>query len=253
MVTVVKLGCDCSGWQRQRTSEFHSPPVLHPYLSPTPPHTIAPTFLALLTGKMADLIEQLDAKIAEVISGWNLYTSIIAFGLFAFVAYSLFMIEDPDTHPILLLRQSTAAPVRQSGESAVYRSHEVPHGYPLKTGLQVKPPGTPAYYGGKDGDLRDIWRRVTGELPLEQPHGRPQSEAPPSTQLGKILTVMGTERVIEHDIGELTRGINVIGSMLQKQSAKCVAVYLPNSVELLQTVFGRILPPNVGSGGADDI
>jgi len=64
---------------------------------------------------------------------------------------------------------------------------------------------------------------------------------------------MGTERVIEHDIGELTRGINVIGSMLQKQGAKRVAVYLPNSIELLQTVFGKIVSPNLSSGDADDL
>ncbi|KAG9720513.1 hypothetical protein KCU73_g14518, partial [Aureobasidium melanogenum] len=83
---------------------------------------------------MANMVEQLDALIADTLSAWNLYTTLIALALFAFVAYPLIFWPEPDTHPLLLARQAAASPVRQPRESAVYRSTEVPHGYALKTG-----------------------------------------------------------------------------------------------------------------------
>jgi acyl-CoA synthetase (AMP-forming)/AMP-acid ligase II len=94
----------------------------------------------------------------------------------------------------------------------------------------VKPPGAPAYTAGKDGDLRDIWRRVTGEIPLDKNASARRS--------GKILTIFGKEDITEHSIGDLTKEINIIGKYLQEHGAKRVAVYLPNSVEFLTSIFG---------------
>ncbi len=86
---------------------------------------------------MAGLIEQVDAKIAEILSGWNIYTTLIALLITALLVGSIIYTEEPDVHPMLLARGSSASMVRQPGESALYRSHGVPHGYPLRTGLQV--------------------------------------------------------------------------------------------------------------------
>jgi acyl-CoA synthetase (AMP-forming)/AMP-acid ligase II len=84
------------------------------------------------------------------------------------------------------------------------------------------------YSAGKDGDLRDIWRRVTGEIPLEK------SE---SSGTGKLMTVFGKEEITEHNIADLTKEIAIVGKYLQERGAKRVAVYLPNSVEFLATLF----------------
>jgi len=138
-------------------------------------------------------------------------------------------IQDADTHPLLLARQAVAAYVRQPGESAIFRSPETPHGYGLRTGLAVKPPGAPAYTAGRDGDLRDVWRRVTGEIPLEKDGG--------TGKTGKIQTVFGKEKLTEHNIADITRDINIIGKHLKEHGANRVAIYLPNSVEFLATVF----------------
>ncbi|OCK84455.1 acetyl-CoA synthetase-like protein [Lepidopterella palustris CBS 459.81] len=179
---------------------------------------------------MASILEQVDAKVAEILSGWNIYSSILTVGILGFVGWVIFDTKDEDTHPLLLARQAVASYVRQPGESAIFRSPEKPHGYPLRTGLEVKPPGAPAYTAGKDGDLRDVWRRVAGEIPLDKNS--------PAGQTGKIMTVFGREDIAEHDIGDLTREIITIGKHLQEHGAKRVAVYLPNSVEFLATVFG---------------
>jgi hypothetical protein len=174
------------------------------------------------TNKMASVIEQLDALIADTLSAWNLYTTLIALALFAFVAYPLIFWAEPDTHPLLLARQAAASPVRQPRESAVYRSTEVPHGYALKTGLSVREPGAPKWTAGRDGDLRDIWR-----------------EAVNTSTKPTIITIHGTESIYEHDYTILSKLINIIGSHLQKAGVQRVAIYLPNSVEYLITVFGK--------------
>lgn len=84
------------------------------------------------------------------------------------------------------------------------------------------------YSAGRDGDLRDIWRRVTGEIPLEKTE---------SSGTGKIMTVFGREGVTEHNIAETTKEIGIIGKHLKDHGAKRVAIYLPNSVEFLATLF----------------
>ncbi|KAI9654939.1 MAG: hypothetical protein M1821_005692 [Bathelium mastoideum] len=178
---------------------------------------------------MANFLEQLDAKLAEVLSGWNLYTAVISLVILGFLVYPLLTWKDPDTHPLVLARQATAAPVRQSGESAVYRSLETPHGYPLKTGLNVKDPGAPRWSSGRDGDLRDVWRQASGEVKSQQD----EKPLPP----GKILTVYGREEVIEHSHEEISKEINIIGNHIQQHGGKRVAIYLPNSIEFLTTLF----------------
>jgi acyl-CoA synthetase (AMP-forming)/AMP-acid ligase II len=93
----------------------------------------------------------------------------------------------------------------------------------------VKPPGTPMYSAGKDGDLRDIWRRVTGEIPLEKNAS--------SSGTANILTVFGKEEITDHSIADITKEIGVIGKHLKEHGAKRVAVYLPNSLEFLAALF----------------
>jgi acyl-CoA synthetase (AMP-forming)/AMP-acid ligase II len=85
------------------------------------------------------------------------------------------------------------------------------------------------YSAGRDGDLRDIWRRVTGEIPLEK--------STDTTAKGKIMTVHGKQEIVEHNIDDITKEINIIGKHLQDHGAKKVAIYLPNSVELLAALF----------------
>lgn len=184
---------------------------------------------------MANLVEQLDKQLADLLQGWNTTSTLLTLAILGFLAYVVVSSEEPDTHPMLLQRQATASFVRHPGESAVYRAPDVPHGYPLRTGLNVKPAGAPAYAGGKDGDLRDIWRRVTGEIPIEKGFG-PSVPAAVVGQ-GTILTVLGKEEVIEHSISDITKDIAVIGAQIRKHGGTRVAIYLPNSIEFLAALF----------------
>lgn len=77
---------------------------------------------------MAGLIDQLDQGIAEFLSGWNIYSTILTLALLGFVGYVIYDTQDADTHPLLLARQAQASYVRQPGESAIFRSPEIPHG-----------------------------------------------------------------------------------------------------------------------------
>lgn len=174
---------------------------------------------------MANILEQLDAQVAEIFAGWNLYTTVIAVVLVAFVAYPLVTFKDPDTHPLLLARQARPAPVRNQGESAVYRSLETPHGYPLRAGLDVKDVDAPRWSAGRNGDLRDVWRIFT----------RGNYEGANC----KIMTVFGKEEVDEHEITQINKEINIIGGTLSSAGRKKVAIYMPNCIEYLTTVFGE--------------
>ncbi|KAI7296639.1 acetyl-CoA synthetase-like protein, partial [Hortaea werneckii] len=174
------------------------------------------------------LLESLDLKIAEVLSDWGIVTTLLALVILAFVAYPILYPDEPDTHPLLLARQSSAAPVRNKNESAAYRSPEVPYGYPLKTGLNVKDPGAPRWASGKDGDVRDIWREVQ--------RGGSQDADGKTISSGSIMTVLGKE-VVEHNIADITKEINILGKHFADSGVKRVAIYLPNSVEYLTTIF----------------
>ena len=93
----------------------------------------------------------------------------------------------------------------------------------------MKPPGAPMYSAGKDGDLRDIWRRITGELPLDKNAS--------SSGSAKILTVFGKEDMTDHSVADIAKEISIIGKHLKDHGAKRVAIYLPNSVEFLVALF----------------
>ncbi|KAK5137737.1 hypothetical protein LTR08_007308 [Meristemomyces frigidus] len=179
---------------------------------------------------MPNLIEQLDSHLAALLADWSLLTTALALALLAFIAHPILAHDEPDTHPLLLARQSTAAPIRNKRESAVYRAPETPYGYPLKTGLNVKAAGAPKWANGKDGDLRDVWREVMrGGVGVGE-DGR-------AVPRGGVMTVLGREEVVEEDLGELTRQIGVVGRALRGGGVRRVAVYLPNSVEYLLAIF----------------
>lgn len=178
----------------------------------------------------SSLFQQLDSQLEQVFKGRDIYTTLILLVLVTYLVYPVFFTPDPDVHPMLLARQATASPVRQPGESATFRSLETPYGYPLKTGLNVKDPGAPKWTSGRDGDLRDVWKRAsTGPVDIE---GRPVDKP------GKILTVLGKEEIIEHSFGKLTAELNAVGQHIQGHGGSRVAIYLPNSVELLLSLFG---------------
>ena len=168
------------------------------------------------------LLHSVDSYIDGVFAGWNIYTTILTIIFFVYLVYPLFLSQEPDTHPLLLARQSSASPVRQPGESAIYRSQETPHGYPLRAGLNVKDPGSPKWTSGRDGDLKDVWRTA-----LE---GDSEKKA-------YVISVMGKE-TFKHKLEDLTDHINAIGKHIEKQAGKRVAIYLSNSVEFLVAFFG---------------
>jgi hypothetical protein len=177
-------------------------------------------------------LAKLDSFLASIFAEWDTYSTIITTTIVAFLAYSLYSLRDPDVHPYILARQATEAPIRQPGQSAAFRNLEVPHGFPLKSGLNVKDPQAPKWTGGRNGDLRDIWsqaiRGTTGEGGLT------------AGLRGKIYSVLG-KNVIEHNIDDITAEINVIGKYVRDSQAKVVAISLSDSVELLASLFGEYI------------
>ncbi|KAK4204246.1 hypothetical protein QBC40DRAFT_345541 [Triangularia verruculosa] len=178
-------------------------------------------------GSFDNLLLQLDEAVTGLFKQWNIWTSLIVTLFIGFITYQISTRQDPDIHPFLLARQSQASPVRQPKESSVYRPQAAPHGLPLHTGLNVKDPGANKWARGRDGDLRDIWRQAIAGV----------QEGDDKGAKGRILTVEGTESVKEHDLDALTRQINLIGQHLLNQGGNRVAIYLPNSVELIVTLF----------------
>lgn len=180
-------------------------------------------------------VSKVDAAIADFFSTGNGFTVLLAGILVVTLLWPILTGKEPDLHPFLLARQSQASPVRQPGESAVYRANEIPYGYPLRKGLAVKDPGAPAWHPGRDGDLRDVWRKaVTGAT---------DDKSNSLGQKGKFLTIHGRENVVEQTFSDVTRAINAIGGFVQQKGGKTVAVSLSNSVELLATVFGMLPLP----------
>ena len=140
-----------------------------------------------------NIVQQIDAYLLELLAGWNVYTTLLVIVIATCLLYPLFFSQPPDTHPLLLSRQSAVSPVRQPGESAIYRSPETPHGYPLKSGLGVKEPGAPKWSSAKNGDLRDVWRQTV--------RGAIGNDGEATGKTGRILTVLGRERIVEHELG----------------------------------------------------
>ncbi|KOS18457.1 hypothetical protein ESCO_000495 [Escovopsis weberi] len=167
--------------------------------------------------------EGLDEGVTGLVGQWNGYSTGLFTLLVLLISYRVTTARDPDVHPMLLARQSTPATVRNEGESAIYRSLAVPHGMPLISGLGVKDAGDSRWSRGRDGDLRDVWRKaVAGN---------------DAGARGRLLTVLGRENVVEHKLEDVTKQINLIGRHIAEQGAIRVAVYLPNSVEFLVTVM----------------
>lgn len=173
----------------------------------------------------------LESFVTQFLSSWDIVSTAIAALLVLVFAYPIVYGKEPDTHPFLLSKQATASPIRQEGESAVYRSTDIPYGYPLKSGLAIKDPGSSKWTSGRDGDLRDIWRRAAT--------GTRTDDGTATGSPAQLKTILGIERIIDHDIRGLTGEINLIGQYWQEQGVRRVAVCLSNSVELLCTIFGK--------------
>ncbi|KAG6102481.1 hypothetical protein E4U30_005958 [Claviceps sp. LM220 group G6] len=177
------------------------------------------------------LLETIDSSITGLFSQWNAYSTALATALVLIITYRITSATEPDIHPLLLARQSLPSAVRHEGESAIYRSQSAPHGMPLNAGLNIKDAGVPKFSRGRDGDLRDIWRKA--------------ATGGDAGATGRLLTVLGSENVIEHKIADINRQINIIGRYLEEQGSNKVAIYLPNSIELLITLFACSFYPNL--------
>ncbi|OAA67660.1 AMP-dependent synthetase/ligase [Cordyceps fumosorosea ARSEF 2679] len=180
---------------------------------------------------MSNILETLDAGLTGLFGQWNGYSTGLVTVLVVVLGYQILRAADPDVHPILLARQSTPSAVRKEGESAVYRSPLAPHGMPLNSGLNVKPAGASKWARGHDGDLRDIWRKVV--------------QGGNAGAKGKLLTVHGSQNVQEHNLDDVTRQINLIGQHITEQGGIRVAIYLPNSMELLAALFACAFSENL--------
>jgi hypothetical protein len=175
-------------------------------------------------------LAQLDALLSDTLSEWNLYSTFIATAIVVFIGGIWVVSKDPDCHPFLLARQSTEAPIRQPGESGVFRSLETPYGYPLRTGLNVKDPGAPKWTAGRNGDLRDIWRAAV--------RGAVKEDGTIDGARGKLYTVLG-KSVKEHRLDDISQEINILGKYASGSGVKTAVICLSDSVELLAAIFGR--------------
>lgn len=137
------------------------------------------------------LLESLDAGITGFVGQWDAYSTGLVTLLVVLVTYRITSSREPDVHPLLLARQAGASTVRNEGESAAYRCLAAPHSMPLNSGLDVKDPGASRWARGRDGDLRDIWRKAAT--------GNDEGKK------GKLLTVLGSENVIEHRLGRVPK------------------------------------------------
>ena len=195
----------------------------------------------------SSLLAQIDAQLDKLFAGWNIYTTLIFLLITTILILPVVLSREPDTHPFLLARQSIPSPVRQPGESAIYRSLETPFGYPLRSGLNVKDPDAPKWASGKDGDLRDIWRQAV--------KGTSGIDGIEDGRHGTVSTILGKERVVEHTLDQLSREINAVGTHVTEAKIERLAICLANSAELLVALFAAayynftpiIVPPECSS------
>ena len=186
-----------------------------------------------MAAQATSILQRLDSQLESILADWNIYTTILATVLVLYLISPLFFYTEPDAHPLLLARQCSASYVRQPKESAIFRSSEIPHGYPLKSGLNVKDPGQPKWTSGRDGDLRDVWKRaVSGPTDAD---GKPTGG-----EVGKVITMYGKEETIEYDFTKLSSEINAVGQHVKAHGGSRVAIHMHNSVELLVTFFGKL-------------
>lgn len=180
------------------------------------------------------IAESMDAAIASFFASHNPVTYLLLAIITIILVYPLFTSSDPDIHPFLLARQSSAAPIRNPGESSVYRALDVPHGYPLKASLGVKDPGAPKWTSGRQGDLRDVLARAVRGPPAQDGSGYD------ATKVGKVFTLLGKDKSTPTEMAEVMRIVNAIGGFTKGKVSGDgkVAVCLSNSLELLAAIFG---------------
>ena len=179
---------------------------------------------------MAHWLQTLDANLSAGIAEWNIYTTILLLLIFTIFIYPAFFTPEPDIHPLLLARQSVGSRVRYPGESATFRALDTPHSFPLKSGLNVRDEGLARWQHGRDGDLRDVWRRAVD--------GPVDGEGKKLLGKGKISVLLGKQEVISYELESLSKEINAIGKQLKQHGGSRIAIYLPNSVEILVALFG---------------
>lgn len=178
----------------------------------------------------SSILQSIDSQLDQLFAGWNVYSTILFVILLAYLFSPLFFGTEADVHPLLLARQAQPSRVRQSGESPVYRSLEVSHDFPLRTGLNVKDEGAPKWSPGRDGDLRDIWREALRSR-----------ESSPLGGFSRMVTARGKGGPTSSEFPAVSKEINIIGNHLKAQKAKKVAVYIPNSVEFFVALLGTCL------------
>ena len=101
----------------------------------------------------SSILAKVDTFLTEILSHWDIYSTVLATLIIVVITYATFFTKGPDAHPYMLARQANEGPTRQRGESAIFRALDVPHGYPLRGGLNVKDPGAPKWTSGRSGNL----------------------------------------------------------------------------------------------------
>ncbi|MCJ1313205.1 hypothetical protein MMC25_006882 [Agyrium rufum] len=160
----------------------------------------------------------------QIAAGSNELTYVLVVIVGSYILWSLFTYQEADIHPLLLERQSNPSPTRQPGETAVHRSTEIPYGYPLRSGLNVKDADSPKWSAGRDGDLRDVWKKAL------EPHKGGRGD------YLSLIKVTGID-AFPHRPQNVMKQINVFGQFLKESKAQRVALYLPNSLELVVAIF----------------
>lgn len=178
------------------------------------------------------LLTEVDRLVTSTLSEWDRLSTALFILSISSVVYFTIYTREPDIHPLFLQRQTQASPIRQEGESAIFRSHSAPHGTALCSGLNIRNPGESKWTYGKDGDLRDIWKKAK--------NGAQDRLGNELGKIGRLFTLQGTSEVIEHDFDEITNQIISIGQYLKKNQCKRVAIYLPNSIEFLASLFACV-------------
>ncbi|KAI9892198.1 MAG: hypothetical protein M1814_001657 [Vezdaea aestivalis] len=178
------------------------------------------------------ILIKLGELVTEAWASWNILTTVILVLFSMFLLYPVLFQRDPDTHPLLLSRQSDPAPVRRPGESSVYRSQNIPYGISYISGLNIKAPGASVWSRGRDGSLGDIW--------IQALKGLTDSEGISTGKRGSLYTVHGKETVLEHSMDEISKAIAIMGKYFGQTGAQRVAIYLPNSIEYLVTIFATL-------------
>lgn len=145
-------------------------------------------------GTFDNMMLKIDETVTSLLGQWDIYSTCITIAILIFFLYQALTGRDPDIHPLLLERQAQSSPVRNPGESAIFRSYSTPHGMELNSGLNVKDPGESKWARGRDGDLRDVWKRIV--------NGHVDSTGKAVSGKGRIMTVLGPGKVIEHDLGK---------------------------------------------------